>query len=354
MFSSYGYLGLNGHPRVDAAAQAAVARYGTTPGGVRLLTGTLQLHQELETELARFLGTGSASTYASGYDANLAAIASLFGPRDHVLLDQYAHRSLADAAVLSGARTERFRHNDLARLEARLADLTSEGPARILVVVDGVYSMEGDLAPLPELVALKQRYGAFLLLDESHAFGAIGATGRGTCEATGVDPRDVDLITGSLAKAVPSSGGFVAGSAALQVFLQHGSAPYVFSGALSPANSAAILETLRVVDDEPGHLRRLHENTGRLVRLLTDLGLDLPPGSGSSPVVPLLLGDSRRTQQWAAWLLEFGIATSAVLHPAVPHGRGRLRLCATAAHTEADFALLEAGLRACLAREALA
>lgn len=348
LFSSYSYLGLNGHPRIDAAAKDAVDRYGTTPGGVRILTGTLALHREVEAKLATFLGVPAAGIYQSGYDANLAALGALFDAGDTLLLDRYAHRSLRDGAELSGARVERWGHNDLADLERLLREKAGETGRRV-IVVDGVYSMEGDLAPLAELVELKHRYGALLVVDESHGIGAVGARGRGTFEELGVDPNEADVITGSLAKGIPSSGGFVAGSQGVVTFLQYGSSPAVFSGAVPAANVAAIGATLDVVDDEPEHLENLHWNTRRLVELLGSLGLSA--GASRSPVVPLELGPIERAWRWARTLLDHDVAVSAVFYPAVPKGRARLRLCATGAHRDEHFLRLEAGLRHCLADE---
>ena len=251
MFSSYSYLGLIGHPRIAAAVQQAVERFGTSTGGVRLLTGTLELHLEVEQELASFLGQEAAACFGSGYDANLAAISALFGPDDHALLDQYAHQSIVDGVRMAGCINRRFRHNDMEDLERRIRQARNRGAQRILIAVDSVFSMDGDQAPLAELLELRDRYGAFLLVDEAHSIGAIGPTGRGICEEQGIDPARIDIVTGSLSKGIPSSGGFIAGSRALKIFMQHGSAPYIFSAALTPPNAAAVLEALRIIRDEP-------------------------------------------------------------------------------------------------------
>lgn len=349
MFSSYSYLGLIGHPRIAAAVHQAVDRYGSSAGGVRLLTGTLELHLELEAELARFLGQEAAATFASGYDANVAAITSLFGPEDTAILDQYAHQSIQDGVRMAGCQTRRFRHNDMEDLERRLRQARNKGARRILVAVDAVFSMDGDEAPLAQVIELKKKYGAFLLVDEAHSIGAIGPRGRGICDAQGVDPRDVDIVTGSLSKAIPSSGGFVGGSLALRVYIQHGSAPYIFSAAVTPANAAAALEALRIVQEEPQHLARLHANTCRLRDGLAELGLETGPST--SPVIPVLLGDEWRAYHWARQLLERGIFVSAVTFPAVSPGLARLRLCATAAHRPEHFQRLFDGLAACRDRE---
>jgi len=346
MFSSYSYLGLIGHPRVATAVKEAVEQYGTSTGGVRLMTGTLELHLEVERELAGFLGQEAAAIFPSGYDANIAAITSLFGPNDYAILDQYAHRSIHDGVQMAGCEVKRFKHNDMEDLERRLRQAQNRGARRILIAVDSVFSMDGDQAPMAELIDIKRRYGAFLLVDEAHAIGAIGRTGRGICEEQGIDPADIDIHTGSLSKGIPSSGGFVAGSLALKIYIQHGSAPYIFSAAVTPANAAAILESLRILQEEPEHMERLRENTRILKEGLDRLGFDT--GASTTPVVPLLLGDEWRAYRWAQrLLLEHGIFVSAVTFPAVSPGQARLRLCATAKHGPEHFERLFEGLRAC-------
>jgi 8-amino-7-oxononanoate synthase len=345
MFSSYSYLGLIGHPRITAAVHAAVERFGTSTGGVRLLTGTLELHHELEHELASFLGQEGAATFASGYDANIAAITSLFGPGDVAILDQFAHQSIHDGVRMAGCEARRFRHNDMDDLERRLRQAKNRGAHRILVAVDSVFSMDGDQAPIAELIELKEKYGAFLLVDEAHALGAVGATGRGICEEQGIDPARIDILTGSLSKGIPSSGGFVAGARGLKIYIQHGSAPYMFSAAMTPANAAAALEALRIVQQEPEHIRLLRENTRFMQDGLTDLGFDM--GASTSPVLPLILGDEWRAYRVARELLDDGIFVSAVVYPAVSPGQARLRLCATAAHRREHFDRLFGALASC-------
>lgn len=335
MFSSYSYLGLIGHPRIAAAVQQAVDRYGTSTGGVRLLTGTLELHLEVEAELAAFLGHEAAACFGSGYDANLAAISALFGPDDHALLDQYAHQSIVDGVRLAGCTMRRFRHNDMEDLERRLRQARNRGAKRILIAVDSVFSMDGDQAPLAELIEIRDRYGAFLLVDEAHSIGAVGATGRGICEEQGIDPARIDIVTGSLSKAIPSSGGFVAGSRALRIFMQHGSAPYMFSAALTPPNAAAIREALRIVREEPQRVARLRDNARVLKEGLAARGFDTC--DSTSPVVPLILGDEWRAYRYARRMLDQGIFVSAVVFPAVSPGQARLRLCAMATHRPDHF-----------------
>lgn len=345
MFSTYSYLGLVGHPRIATAVKEAVMRYGTSTGGVRLLTGTLELHHELERELASFLRQEAAAVFTSGYDANIAAITSLFGPGDVAILDQFAHQSIHDGVRMAGCELRRFRHNDVEDLERRLRQARNRGAQRVLVAVDSVFSMDGDEAPLAEIVELKKKYGAFVLVDEAHSIGAIGATGRGICEQQNVDPADIDILTGSLSKAIPSSGGFVAGPLALKIYIQHGSAPYMFSAALTPPNAAAALEALRMIQEDPTHMARVRENTQRLRTGLDLLGL--PTNRGTTPVVPLLLGDEWKAYRWARRLLDQGVFVSAVVYPAVSPGQARLRLCATAAHRPEHFQRLFEGLASC-------
>jgi 8-amino-7-oxononanoate synthase len=349
MFSSYSYLGLIGHPRLETAVADAVHRYGTSTGGVRLLTGTLQLHHELESDLATFVGQEAAAVFPSGYDANIAAISSLFSHGDVAILDQYAHQSIVDGVRMAGCELRRFRHNDLEDLERRLRQAKNRGAQRLLVAVDSVFSMDGDETPLAGVVELKKKYGAFLLVDEAHSIGAIGRTGRGICEHQNIDPSDVDILTGSLSKAIPSSGGFVAGSRGLKIYIQHGSAPYMFSAAITPANAAAIRESLRIIQEEPEHLERLRENTIRLREGLKRLGVETT--ASTTPVIPVLLGDEWRAYRWARMLLEQGVFVSAVVYPAVSPGMARLRLCATAAHRDEHFAALFAAMEICIASE---
>ncbi|HXY20962.1 MAG TPA: aminotransferase class I/II-fold pyridoxal phosphate-dependent enzyme [Gemmatimonadales bacterium] len=349
MLSAYDYLGLIGHPAVERAAVEAVRRHGTGSGGVRLLTGTTAAHRELERELAAFKRTPAAVAFSSGYMATLGVVGALLGPDDRVVLDACAHRSVIDACHLARVPFRPFRHNDPAALEEALR----RGPRarRTLIVVEGIYSMDGDVCPLPAIVELKRRYGAFLMVDEAHSFGVLGASGRGVDEECGVASSDVDVWMGSLSKAIPSNGGFLAGGRALIYYLQHGAAPFMFSAALCPAAAAAAAESLRVLAAEPERLARLRDNAARLRAGLQETGYDT--GASSTPIVPVMLGSDEAAFRTARRLFDLGILASAVIPPAVPHGAARLRLCATAAHARADiddaleaFAGLRAGHRA--------
>lgn len=348
LFSMYGYLDLGGHPRVMAASQDAIDRFGTHPAGARMLSGTLDLHLELEDEIASFYGVEASTTFVSGFDANVAALSALLGEGDLVVMDAHAHRSLGDGARLSGAEIQKFPHNDLDVLESLLKAASGRG-GRTLVVVDGVYSMGGDVAPLPEIVELKERYGAFLLVDEAHAMGTLGPTGRGTWELQGVEASRIDVITGSLAKAIPSVGGFVAGSYALRAQMQHAAAMYFFSSATAPSTAAAALEGIRVSLEEPEHRERMHRNADAVRAGLAARGFDASQSVG--PIVPLLLGDEGRAFTWARDMLLAGVAVSAIPYPAVPAGQSRIRLCATGGHTQEHVDQLLSVIDACLAAE---
>ena len=330
MLSSYDYLGLIGDPRVDEAAIAAIRKYGTGTGGARLLTGTLDLHRELEEAVARFKGTEAAITFTSGYAANLAVIGALFGPADRVIADAFSHRSLMDACRLAGVPIQTFAHNDPASLRHQLEKET--GANRTLIISDGVFSMDGDIGCLPDLIALKKEFNCFLLMDESHASGVLGERGRGTDEHFGVTTSEVDIWTGSLAKAIPSSGGFVAVSQRLAIFLQHASAPFIFSGAMAAPVAAATCEALKILKEEPERVARLRSNALFLRDGLQSLGYDT--GLSETAVIPVMLHDDAKTALFARKLRDYGILISPVLFPAVAQGSARLRLCVTAAHTE--------------------
>jgi glycine C-acetyltransferase len=337
MMSSYDYLGLIGHPRIDAAAKAAITRYGTSTSGARLLTGTLDIHSQVERDLAAFKGTEAALTFSSGYMANLGLITGLFGPADRIIIDNLCHRSLLDACKMAGVQIQRFRHNDPESLREEI----KKGPPanRTVIISDGVFSMDGDICCLPDLIAIKKEFGCFLFIDEAHASGVIGATGRGTDEHFGVDTSEVDLWSGSLAKSIPSVGGFVACSQEVAIFLQHASSPYIFSAAMAASAVAAISEGLAILKDEPQRVARLKANGDYLRSGLQNLGYDI--GLSTTAIIPVVLHDEIQTALFARKLRNHGIIAAPVMFPAVAQGIARLRLCVTAAHTreQLDFVL---------------
>ena len=337
MMSSYDYLGLIGDARVDAAAVEAIGRYGTSTSGARLLTGTLDIHREMEQDLAAFKGTEDALTFSSGYMANLGVIYGLFGSSDRVIIDELCHRSLLDACKMAGVQLQRFRHNDPQSLRDELQKPNTAN--RTLIVSDGVFSMDGDICCLPELIALKKEFGAFLLIDEAHASGVLGRTGRGTDEHFGIATNEVDIWTGSLAKSIPSSGGFIAVTQEVAIFLQHASSPYIFSAAMAASSVAAISTGLAILQAEPERVARLKANGDHLRSGLQKLGFDT--GLSATAVIPVVLRDEQTTALFARKLRDFGIIAAPVMFPAVAQGAARLRLCVTAAHTFAqlDFVL---------------
>lgn len=336
MLSSYDYLGLIGHPGIEAAAIAAVRKFGTGTGGVRLLTGTNTLHRQLEERLASFKRAEAAMTFTSGYSANLAAFAALLGPRDRVVVDERIHRSIVDALRMAAVPFSTFRHNDADSLEEVLCEKPQSRRSRTLIAVEGVYSMDGDICPLPEIVRLKEKYGAFLLVDEAHSLGVLGRQGHGVDEHFDLPAGAVDLWTGSLSKTIPANGGYLVASRQLILYLQHGSAPFMFSAALCPAAAGAALASLDVIEREPERLRRLWENVAYLHDSLRALGYDI--GSSASPVIPVIAGTDESAYRLARHMFDHGFLASAVVFPAVPPGSARLRLCATAAQ---DRAMLE-------------
>ena len=336
MLSSYDYLGLIGDPRIDEAAIEAVRKYGTGTGGARLLTGTLDLHQEVERDLAELKGTEQALVFSSGYMANLGVITSLFGPADRVILDALCHRSLLDACKMAGMQVQRFRHNDMDSLREELQG--GERANRTLIVADGVFSMDGDICLLPELIAVKKEFGCFLLVDDAHAVGVIGETGRGTEEYFGMGPEDVkevDIWTGSLAKSIPSTGGFAAMSQELAIYMQHAASPFIFSAAVSAPAAAVIRRGIAILKAEPERVARLQANA-RFLRIgLNDLGFDT--GLSETAVIPVVMGEDIEAGMFARRLRDHAILACPVIFPAVAQGAARLRLCVTAAHTNAQL-----------------
>lgn len=336
MFSSYSYLGLLGHPRIDAAARAALDRFGTGTHGVRTLAGSLSLHHELEQALAAWKGTDDAITYSSGYVTNLTTVSSLVGRHDTVFSDKLNHASIVDGCLLSGARFVRFRHNDMEELEARLRQADPDG-AR-LVVADAVFSMDGDIVDLPRLAEVCRQHGAWLMVDEAHSLGVLGETGRGIEEHFGL-PGAIDIKMGTLSKTIPSVGGYIAGRADLISYLRHTARAYIFSAALPPPQAAAALEALHVIEQEPGRVQDLRRNSTAFVSGLRQLGLDTL--RTQTPIVPILCGSDDRAYQMTRECHRLGVFVTPVVSPAVAPGMARLRATVTAAHTPE---LIEAAL----------
>ena len=329
MFGSYSYLGLIGHPAINRAAQEAIATFGTGTNGVRLLAGTLPLHRELEESIAAFKGTEAAIAFASGYMANISTISALLDRHDTVICDKLDHASIVDGCLLSGAKMVRFRHNDLGHLEERLAQ--SNPDRQRMVIVDGVYSMDGDIADLPGIRALCDRFGALLMVDEAHSLGVLGATGTGIEEHFGMGPEAVDIKMGTFSKSIPSVGGYVAGSAKMITGLKHKARGFIYSAAIPPASAAASIAALQVIRDEPERVRSLHEKFAYFRGKLAAAGFELL--ASRAAIAPVVCGSDELATRLMMHCVENGIFVQAILPPVVPVGLARLRATVTANHT---------------------
>ncbi|MCZ6857399.1 MAG: pyridoxal phosphate-dependent aminotransferase family protein [Gemmatimonadetes bacterium] len=335
MMGSNNYLGLTHHPKVLEASRNALERYGSGCTGSRFLNGTLDLHEQLEARLADFFGKDGALVLSTGYQANLGLISCLVGRGDVVLIDKLDHASIVDGAKMSYGQTERFAHGDLAKLERLLEKHTDRG---LLVLVDGVFSMEGDIADLPALYALTQRYGAALAVDDAHAVGVLGPKGDGT--AAHFDMVDeIDIIVGTFSKSLASIGGFIAGSNEVIHYLKHHARPLIFSAALPPANTAGVIAAHEVMIREPERRDMLWANTLRLQEGMKNLGFEIGPSE--TPIIPVLIGTMENTFRFWRKLFEAGVFTNPVVPPAVAPSECRLRtsIMATHTHDQIDYAL---------------
>src|SRR4051794_14101166 len=339
MLGSNNYLGLTGDARVKDAARDALERFGTGLTGSRFLNGTLSLHLELERELADFMGTEDALVFTTGYLANTGAIGTLLGPGDTVICDSGDHASILDAVSMSRARIRPFRHNRLDKLESMLKRAESDGGG-VLVVVDGVFSMEGDLSPLPDIVALCREHGARLMVDEAHGVGVLGARGTGACELYGVED-EVDLRMGTFSKSLASCGGFIAGPAEVIDFLRVQSRSFMFTASAVPAAVGAALGALKVIrsSEGPELFERVLENARYLHAMLGELGFDvveptrMPDGSElSTPIVPVVIGDDWKAVRFWKALYDAGVYVNVALYPAVQRGSALLRTSVMATH----------------------
>ncbi len=331
-FSSYNYLGLSGHPEVAAAVREAVERYGSSVSAARILSGNRPLHMELDRGLADLVGAEDAVSLVSGHATNVTVIGHLMGPQDLILHDALAHDSIIQGCRQSGAARQPFPHNDLVALD-RILDHVRDNYRRVLIVVEGVYSMDGDTADLPALIAVKQRHDALLMVDEAHSIGVMGKTGGGMAQFSGVNPDDVDVWMGTLSKSLASCGGYVAGRHELIEHFRYTLPGFVFSAGLPPASTAAALTALRLIREEPERVTRLHDNSALFLRLAAEAGVDVGTSEGT-PVVPAITGDSQKALHLADRLYARGISANPILHPAVEERLARLRFFITSEHTE--------------------
>lgn len=333
MLGGYSYLGLIGHPKINAAAQAAIEQYGTGTYGVRLLAGSLKLHNELEARIAKFKQAEAAVTMSSGYSTNLATISSLLRKGDTVICDKLNHASIVDGCLLTMAKFVRFRHNDMDHLERRLREANPHG--RKLVVADAVFSMDGDIINLPEMARLCQKYDAYLMIDEAHSIGVIGETGHGIEEHFDLPPDTVDIKMGTLSKTIPSAGGYVAGSEELITFLKHEARAFIFSAAIPPASAGAAMASFDVIEEEPWRVKKIQTNYHRFADRLRKAGFDLL--LTETAIVPVVCNATPAAAALAKHCQDNGIFVQAVVSPVVPEGLARLRACVTAAHTIEDL-----------------
>ncbi len=331
MVGSNNYLGLTNHPRVKEAAIKAIEKYGSGCAGSRFLNGNLEIHEELEAKLARFFRKEAALVFATGYQTNLGAISALVGRNDVAIIDKYDHASIIDGCRLSFGQVKKFKHNDMKDLEKVLEATKDKGQ---LIIVDGVFSMEGDIANLPEIVRLAKAYGARVMVDDAHGVGVLGPGGRGTAEHFGLE-NEVDLIMGTYSKSLAAIGGFVVGSWEVVNFIKHTGRSMIFSASLPPALVASVSTALDIIDEEPHLIAQLWKNTRKMLKGYKELGFDT--GTSETPIIPIILGDTMKVFAMCRLLFEEGIFVNPVASPAVPPGRELLRTSYMATHTEAQL-----------------
>jgi len=335
MLTSNNYLGFANHPRVRQAAVKAVEQWGAGMGSVRFICGTQLLHKQLEETISRFYETDDTILYSSCWNANEACFATVTGPEDAIVSDELNHASIIDGIRLAKAKRYIYKHNDMADLESKLSHARSEGARFILAVTDGVFSMEGELAPLPEIIEACERYQALLVVDDSHATGLLGKRGRGTAEELGVGGR-VPVHTGTLGKAMGSAmGGYVTGPRAVVDTLRQRSRPYLFSNSLAPAVVGAAMEAFRMVMEDPSRTLAVQANARYFREKMAAAGFRIP--HGMHPIVPVIVGDTALALAMGKELLARGVYVSGFGYPVVPHGQARLRAQVSAAHTREDL-----------------
>ena len=328
-FASYAYLNLLGHPKIQAASKAALEEFGSGTHGVRVLAGTTRLHVELEQRIARFKNAEDAMVLSSGYVTNLGTIASLLGRNDVVISDKLNHASIVDGCLLSRAKFVRFEHNDMEALEKALVGAPKRSGK--LVVVDAVFSMDGDVTNLPEIVRLCRKHDAMLMVDEAHSVGVLGETGHGIIEHFDLNEEDVDIKMGTLSKTIPAVGGYIAGSSELVTYLKHTTRAFVFSAALPPPAAAAAKASFDIIEEEPERIHTLRGNVNYFINGLQERGFNTL--NTETPIVPIIAGDDERAWLMAKLSQEQDIFVLPVVSPAVPAGTSRLRANVTAGHS---------------------
>ena len=332
MFGSNSYLGLTNHPKIKEASIEAIRKYGTGCAGSPFLNGYMDIHVELEEKLAKFVGKEKAIIYSTGFQSNLGALSAIAGRGDYFVCDERDHASIVDGRRLSFATTVKFKHNNMHSLEEVLMKLPID--AIKIIVVDGVFSMEGDIAPLPEIVALAEKYNGSVYVDEAHSIGVLGEQGRGVCNHFGLTDK-VDVIIGTFSKSLAAIGGFVAADATVMDFLRHHSRPYIFSASISPAATASVIAALDVIQQEPERLKHLWDITNYALKQFRDFGFEI--GHTQTPIIPLYIRDMRKTFTVTRDLLDNGIFVSPVIPPACAPEDTLIRFALMATHTQAQI-----------------
>ena len=336
-FATYNYIGMCGDPIVDRSAQDAIAQYGTSACASRLISGEKPLHRQLEQKIARFIGVEDSIVLVGGHATNVTTIGHLFGKNDLILYDALSHNSILQGCFLSGASLVAFPHNDVAALEQILRDRRHRHQ-KVLIVIEGVYSTDGDIANLPSFVNLKKKYKTFLMVDEAHSMGTIGKTGRGVAEYFGINPQDIDIWMGTLSKSFASCGGYIAGSSALIEYLKYTAPGFVFSVGMSPPNAGATLGAIEVLEAEPERVAQLQAMAKLFLQLAEEKNLNTGM-SKDSPVIPIIVGDSLKSIELSQNLFKRGINVPFMIYPSVPQNEARLRFFVTCNHTEEQIRL---------------
>ena len=333
--ASNNYLGLATHPKLREAAHAAIRAYGVGSGAVRTIAGTMKLHMELEEKIARFKQVEASVVFQSGFAANAGTVSAVLGKDDFIISDQLNHASIIDGARLSRAKILVFNHKEIAHAEEQLASVQNQ-PGKKLLISDGVFSMDGDIGPLPALCALAEKYGAIMMVDDAHASGVLGRNGRGTVDQLGVHGR-VDIQVGTLSKAIGALGGYVCGTRDLIDFLYHRARPFLFSTSHPPSVAATCMAAFDVLEQEPELIAKLWDNTRFWKKELALLGFDIGGKStpaSETPITPIILGDGRLTMDFSRALFQEGVMGTGIAFPTVPEGKARIRTIVTATHSQ--------------------
>ena len=327
--ASNNYLGLADHPKLIEAAVAAAKQYGAGSGAVRTISGTMSIHMQLEEKIAEFKKSEACVVFQSGFAANAGTVSAVLGPEDHIISDQLNHASIIDGARLSKAKIHVFAHRDVAAAEKALQELADK-PGHKLLITDGVFSMDGDIAPLPALVEIAEKYGAIMMIDDAHSSGVLGRNGRGTVDHFGLHGR-VDIQVGTLSKAIGVLGGYVCGSRDLIDFLYARARPFLFSTSHPPSVAASCIAAFDILESEPDRIERLWGNTRYFKAQLKAAGFDT--GESETPITPVMVGEAKRAHEFSRTLFENGMLATGIGYPTVPEGKARIRTIVTATHT---------------------